>query len=132
MKNLEIPTKNNIWDYRQNKPHYIVEDIIKKYPNVDPSIIYSILLKRGVFKWFSVRRLLIKLKHNWKKEIAELNKNKKIPYLKGFLKGIMKCSKEVNELCHSERWQAPDNDTKAQKYLKKQEKIANRKYTIYY
>ena len=55
-------TQLNIWNFAQNKPSLIVEDIAKEYPNIDQDFIYEVLLKRGVFKWLSVRRELIKLK----------------------------------------------------------------------
>lgn len=105
-----------IWLEAQNKPSLITKDITKKYPNIDPDFIYEILLKRGVFKWLSVRRDLIKLKNKWKKEITNLNR-KKNQQEKGYLKALEKCRKEVRILCHSERWQAPDFDKKAINFL---------------
>lgn len=107
----------NIWQEKQNKPSLIVEDIIKIYPNVDPSIVYEILLRRGVFKWFSVRRELIKFKDNLKQKTRELNR-KKTKEEKGYLKAIELCRKVIRKLCHSTRWKAPDFDSKANEFLK--------------
>ena len=98
-------TKNNIWEFAQNKPTLIVNDIIEKYPEVNPDFIYDILLKRGVFKWLAVRRDIIKLKNRWKDEIRELNrkyrqKNKATDILSfqyGNAGEIVICLKEVKK-----------------------------------
>lgn len=120
-----ICNKKNIWTFKQNKPTLIVKDLTEKYPNIDPMFVYEVLLKRGVFKWFAVRRNLIKLKNIWKKEVVELNR-KKTNKEKGYLNALIICRKEVRKLCHSERFQAPDFDRNANKYLKKlEEKNAN-------
>ncbi len=120
-------TKDNIWNFAQNKPTQVVQDICERYPEVDPDFVYKILLKRGVFKWLAVRRDLIKLKHVWKKEINELhtilteaglNKEKyKFRRETGAIKALNRCRQAVRKLCHSERWQAPDFDRKANEYL---------------
>jgi len=122
---MDLNSKN-IWNYKQNKPSLIVNDL-KQY-NINPEISYKILLTRGVFKWFAVRRCLIKTKNIWKKIITETqNKimqakqdqnNKKLWYYKGYLKAYEECRADVRKMCHSERWQAPDFDKKAQQYLK--------------
>lgn len=118
--------KSNIWEYEQNKPTLIVVDL-KEY-GVPEEVSYKILLARGVFKWLGVRRSLIKLKNTWKDRIkATLSKitNKEYDnayehaYLKGYLKAYEECRKEVRALCHSERWQAPDFDKKANEFLEK-------------
>lgn len=111
--------EKNIWQFKQNKPSLVVDDIVNQYPNVDPDFIYHTLLKRGVFKWLTVRRKLIKLKDTWKNEIRELNR-KKTDKERGYLKGLEKCRAEVRDLCHSERFVAPDIDRKAQHYLRKE------------
>ena len=122
MKNSEeqICTQKNIWNYRQNKPTLIVKDIIEKYPNVDSEFVYEVLLKRGVFKWFSVRRDLIKLKNFWRDEIKKLNK-KKTAEEKGYYKALLSCRSQIRKLCHSERFRAPDFDSQAQKFLDKKD-----------
>lgn len=101
---------------KQNKPSLIVKDIIDKYPDINPDFIYEILLKRGVFKWLSVRRDLIKYKDILKNKITKLNR-KKTSKEKGYLVGLEECRKRIRELCHSERWVAPDFDKKANKFL---------------
>ncbi len=107
---------NNIWMFEQNKPSLVVKDIIKKYPDVDPDFIYEVLLKRGIFKWLAVRRDIIKLKNDMKKEIRDLNRKKNI-WEKGYFHGIIKYRKIIRCLCHSERWRAPDFDNKAINFL---------------
>ena len=113
-----VCTKKNIWCYKQNKPTLIVKDIVEKYPNVDPDFVYEILLKRGAFKWFSVRRDLIKLKDFWRKEVRKLNR-KKTAEEKGYYKALLLCRAQIRELCHSARFRAPDFDKKANQFLDK-------------
>jgi hypothetical protein len=110
-----------IWQFAQNKPTLIVKDIVEKYPFIEEDFIYEILLKRGVFKWLSVRRELIRLKNKWKDEIRELNR-KKTDKEKGYHNALIKCRQEVRKLCHSERFVAPDFDRKAIDYLQKLKK----------
>jgi len=111
---MEHIDRKNIWCYRQNKPSLVVGDIIKEYPNINPDFIYFVLLKRGIFKWLSIRRKLIKLKNTWKEDIRFLNEK---PYRtdkeKGVLSTLIRCRKEIRILCHDDRWQAPDYDKKA-------------------
>lgn len=110
----------SIWCERQNKPSYIVRDL-QGY--VEANIVYKVLLRRGVFKWFIVRRKLIKLKNIWKERVKislvmqKQAKNADVNYWRGYRKGVEECRKEVRELCHSDRWQAPDFDREAQKFL---------------
>ncbi len=108
--------KLTIWNFAQNKPSLIVKDIVAKYPDVNPGFIYEVLLKRGVFKWLHVRRELIKLKSVWKIEIRILN-HRKTPKEKGYYKALLKCRAEIRQLCHSDRWVAPDFDSKAKRFL---------------
>lgn len=108
--------EKEIWKFKQNKPSLVVDDITSKYPDVDPDFVYGCLLRRGVFKWFSVRRDLIKLKEAWKEEIVRLNR-KKTDKEKGYHKALIKCREEVRELCHSDRFVAPDFDRRANIYL---------------
>ena len=116
--------KKNIWMYAQNKPTLIVKDIIKKYPDVDPNFVYEVLLTRGVFKWFAVRRDLIKLKNKWCKEIIKLNRKKNVKE-KGYYSALNKCRTQVRKLCHSERFRAPDFDRHANRYLNNLEETVN-------
>ena len=118
-------TSKTIWNYKQNKPTLIVHDF--ESHGVPAEVTYRILLTRGVFKWLSVRRNLIKLKNIWKSRITSIisdihdAKRQKdygrLMWLRGYLKAYEECRSEVRALCHSERLQAPDFDKEAQKYL---------------
>jgi hypothetical protein len=108
--------KKNIWMEKQNKPTLIVKDIINKYPEVDSNFIYEVLLKRGVFKWLSVRRDLIKYKDILKNKIIKLNRKKNIKE-KGYMAALEECRAHIRKLCHSDRWIAPDFDKKANEFL---------------
>jgi hypothetical protein len=118
-------TPKLIWNIEQNKPTLIVKDF-ERY-GISSSIVYSILLGRGVFKWFSVRRNIIKLKNIWKNRITNIlesikivkqnNNIYKLGYYRGYLKACVECREEIRKLCHSERWQAPDFDKKANMFL---------------
>ena len=110
--------KTEINSYKQNKPSYIVDDIIRRYPEVDPDFIFDTLLKRGVFKWLAVRRDIIKLKTQWKKEVRELNRRKSDKEI-GYLHALEKCRGEVRALCHSNRFRAPDFDRISVEFLDK-------------
>ena len=118
-------TPNLIDTIKQNKPSLIVDDL-EEY-GVPSDITMKILLGRGVCKWLTVRRKLIKLKDIWKdriKRTVELIKiNKEHPYnlayCRGYLAALEECRKEVRGLCRSTRWQVPDNDTRANDFLKK-------------
>ena len=115
--------RKSIWCIRQNKPSYVAKDLA--IFGVPEKITHRILLARGVYKWFSVRRQLIKLKDVWKSRIRvaheEIRNTKNRSYLKGYLKAYEEARKEVRVLCHSERWQAPDFDRDAQRFLKELE-----------
>lgn len=111
-------TKENIWNFAQNKPSLVVKDIIEKYPNVDPDFVYEVLLRRGIFKWLAVRRELIKLKNTWKEEITNLNR-KKTKEEKGYYKALLKCRADIRKLCHSDRFRSPDFDSGANRFLLK-------------
>jgi hypothetical protein len=75
-------TRSSIWQHRQNKPSYVVQDVISEFYRIYPveltpyvvkvlsGRLYEMLLKRGIFKWLAVRRDLIKLKNAWKTEIT--------------------------------------------------------------
>jgi hypothetical protein len=119
------PNKANIWNYAQNKPTLIVRDL--EAHGVSKMVTYTILLTRGVFKWFSCRRDLIRAKDRWKVEInrvlsciknaKEFRDMERLWWLRGYLKALELCRKDVREICHSDRWRAPDNDDKAFRFL---------------
>ena len=114
-----------IWNFKQNKPSLVANDL--EILGIERNTTYEILLKRGVFKWLAARRDIIKLKNTWRDRItqtivqirtakAEHDKYRHY-YLKGYLKAIEECRGEVRQICHSERWRAPDFDRDAQRYL---------------
>lgn len=117
-------TRANIWNWKQNKPTQVVRDL---EPYVEPWKVYEILLQRGVFKWLAVRRDIIRLKNEWKerlkmadiefKEAKEDDAPYHTAYMKGYRQALWECRQEVRALCHSQRWQAPDNDREAQRWL---------------
>lgn len=122
----DLLTPELIWGIEQNKPSLVAKDL--QAFGVPPEITHSVLLARGVYKWLSVRRHIIKLKNVWKARIVEtlakLKEAKRsrndyeVGYLRGYLKAYEECRGEVRALCHSERWQAPDFDRKAQAHLR--------------
>lgn len=121
-----LMNEKTIWHERQNKPSLIVQDLRRWNCWLSRDKIYEILLKRGVFKWFAVRRQLIKLKNTWKTRVTEsiarqkqAAHNSTRAYERGYRDGVQECRAEVRALCHSSRWQAPDNDRKAQDWLRK-------------
>ncbi len=121
-------TVKNIDHYKQNKISYILNDL--EALGVDRLAGAKVLLARGVFKWLSVRRSLIKAKEMWKeletachlrlkKLKGQTHKNNcyDIAYTRGFLAALRMCRADVRKLCHSPRWQAQDNDREAQLVL---------------
>lgn len=133
MNPLEVKPQN-IWEYTQNKPSLIANDMEQLF-NVPKLATLKILMARGVFKWLSVRRELIKIKNIWKNKIVKLNNEIKIlksfvknnpdnpvkqysyGYAKGYKKALEDCRKEIRKMCHSERWRTPDFDQKALKII---------------
>lgn len=102
----------------QNKPSLIAKDFADL--GIPKKMTYSILLKRGVFKWLAVRRDLIKIKDVWKGILRELynqQTEQKSEYRKGLIKGIEMCRKDIRGMCHSGRMRAPDFDKEAIKFL---------------
>lgn len=135
-------TRKSIWNCAQNKPSQIVNDLLNYIWNNEigvegdsqkevENVIYETLLRRGVFKWFGVRRKLIKLKNYWKEhETATISAmrsarlsgdHKQKHYLQGYLYAMQKCRADIQALCHSDRWQVPDHDSKAKQWLEKYE-----------
>lgn len=117
--------KRTIWSFAQNKPSLIANDLLEY--GISKEITHRILLTRGVYKWLAVRRHLIKTKDVWKNRIktisSELKLAKKsnngyqVGYFRGYLKAYEECRADIRSLCHSERWQAPDFDKEAIKFL---------------
>lgn len=121
MNPLDV-TRGNILEYSQNKPSLIAKDLEKIF-DVPRSATLKILMARGVFKWLSVRRKLIRLKNDWKGRIRNTigiiidckksNNKTDLQYWRGYLKAYEECRKEVRSLCNSQRWSCPDNDMKS-------------------
>jgi hypothetical protein len=103
--------KFSIWNESQNKPTLIVRDLQAYAP---ANVIYESLLRRGVFKWLSARRKLIKLKNIWRERITQSLQTQKnstgpdVNYWRGYRRGIEECRKEVRIICHGERWEASE------------------------
>jgi hypothetical protein len=126
-------SRRNIWNCRQNKPTHIVRDLLPHIAGAGPGqwrgadLIYRVLLSRGVFKWLAVRRDLIRLKNQWKERLKLADESNvylrrtgngyRAAYMKGYRQALRECRTEVRALCHSDRWQAPDNDRTAQRWL---------------
>lgn len=113
--------RDTIWSERQNKPTLIVRDLADYAPG---DVVYTVLLRRGVFKWLSARRKLIRLKNTWKERITQSISDQKLTtnwhekeWLRGYRKGIEECRAEVRAICHGPRWEAPDFDQEAGRWL---------------
>lgn len=123
---LDFLTPALCWQIRQNKPRLIARDLA--HYGVPHDVTYGVLLARGVFKWLAVREKLIRLKYTWKERVngtlselrahkaSQVNDPYELGYLRGYLTAVQECRREVRKLCHSDRWQAPD-DREAQKFL---------------
>lgn len=116
--------RKNIWNERQNKPTLIVEDLVVF--GVDKNKAYEILLRRGAFKWFAVREEIILLKNEMKRELAAIQAERvertgNDRELRGRLLAITKYRNKIRALCHSQRWQCPRRDKKAQHWLQEYE-----------
>lgn len=124
-------SKENIWQYRQNKPSLIAKDF-EDLTNLPQRMCLKILMARGVFKWLKIRRDLIRLKESWKKQITLMQgairanreniNTKERPtyadhyrhgYARGYHDALTECRNQVRRLCHSQRWTCQDNDFKA-------------------
>lgn len=114
-------TPNLIWNVEQNKPSLIADDLA--IFGISREITHEILLARGVYKWLSVRRQLIKIKNVWREKLTASYTNRRgmsaidRAYQKGYARAIEECRSDVRAMCHSARWQAPDFDREANKYL---------------
>lgn len=116
----------NVWGYAQNRPTLIASDLARF--GVPRSVTYAILMARGVFKWLSVRRDLIKLKDNWRGESCRLQAaiasalargdRSTAERLRARLTAYDECRFAVRALCHSDRWRAPDFDGPAWEWLR--------------
>jgi len=115
--------RERIWNYEQNVPDLIVDDIIEFWYKEGFDIyreeeirnfLYSVLLKRGVNKWLFVRKLLIRYKkllveqiHEEEKKMKEAKKRKdwkEYYYHKGRLSVLGEVRKDLKLLCCTPRW----------------------------
>ncbi len=114
----------SIENERQNKPTLIVRDLAAF--DVPPDAAYEILLRRGVFKWLSARRRIIRLKDDIKREVTlslvrqrgAVDGNDKA-FERGYRKAKEEDRASIRAICHSPRWQAPDFDRDARRWLTK-------------
>jgi len=110
----------------QNRPIFIARDFQERY-GIPIEETFEILLNRGVFKWLAVRRKLFKLKNRWRDRLTKLYRQVETikrgtpehRELVGRIKALEECRKEIWALCHSSRFQAPDNDRHAQEFLRR-------------
>jgi len=102
---LNIKTINN---FRQNSPELIVRDakVLLRLDEEQCQILRKILLARGVNKWLKARRDIIRLKHEIKQQIINLNKiyEKWNPSHKATLKMLNYFRQELRKICHQPRW----------------------------
>ena len=130
---------HSIWQEKQNKPTLVVNDLSSCLQSgISDDVIYGSLLRRGIFKWMACRRDIIKTKiqlrhavtfsnemiHAYRSlpvlsqtEKFDMIRAAKINYWRGYLKGVQFAYMCLVAICHSDRWRAPDNDTKAIKWL---------------
>jgi len=132
--------KENIWTYRQNRPSLIAKDLEELY-GIDRHESFLILMARGVFKWFSVRMDIIRLKNKMKRSVRKAQEDivdykyilrhlpkdflserssiaKRLYHTKGYLKAKEEDRAAIRKLCHSERWQCPPRDIEIMGELK--------------
>jgi len=135
INSIEV-TLNNIWNFKQNKVSLMVDLIKNRYPEVETDFLYEVALKAGIFKWFAVRRDLIKLKNDLRKFDTEYCLRRKRKSHKtvermiedrGRHKMLIFIKEIIRKLCHSDRWQCPDHDRRANEWLKNKEKELSNK-----
>lgn len=112
----ELPTPENIWNFRQNNPELVVRDLAKamKLSDEQKEMVRGVLMARGVNKWLKVRRDLIAYKHQLKHRIKAVH-NERMQLKRGgqhhkaaALKEVQKILEEVRadlrKMCHSDRY----------------------------
>jgi len=134
--------QKSIWCEKQNRPSLIVADLAGKTPT--PEDVFYALLRRGAFKAFAMRRMLIRLKEHLRARETYLQKllyvnrtyrraicadgnytmpkfhaerQKEIARLKGEITALQQIRTEIDKILKSPRWQAPDNDRVAALWL---------------
>ena len=108
--------KETIWNEKQNYPDLITNDLIKHFDKYDESyvrdVVLSTLLRRGVNKWFLVRKLLIRLKKHYvdliNEDRKELDSSTLHPSTRAYIKGRMAANTQIRDdlltLCQAPRW----------------------------
>lgn len=108
-------TPKSINNIRQNKVKYVISDLMDAF-NLHPGdeeIIRQILLRRGINKWLTCRRMIIRLKDEWKSEITMLQDEMSCTSggdksrLRGHLKALVGARQDLRKICHLSRWQFP-------------------------
>lgn len=115
--------RGNIDSYRQNKITLVVNDF--EQLGIPATVTAKILMARGIYKWLANRRKIIKLKNRVRAKLTELYNSSldrsdyrvSKAYRKGQTVAYQNILKELREICHSPRWQAPDFDEVAMEYL---------------
>jgi len=112
----ELPTPENIWNFRQNNPELVVKDLARALHlnEMQKEIVRTILLARGVNKWLKVRRDLIAYKHQLKQRIKSVQterlqlkrqgKTQRAASLKESLKILEEVRASLRAMCHSDRF----------------------------
>lgn len=115
---------NSIDQQRTCKVRLIAQDLSKW---VEESKVYESLLRRGVFKWWAVRRKLIKLRWMMRRWIAESEDYKKhwrkhgqehlYWHEKGYQRALIEMQDRLKRLIISERLQHDPKDREAYEYM---------------
>lgn len=121
---------DRLWKVDSELLSYIIHDLEEF--GVPNNVVHDILIARGVYKAFSVRRRLIRMQQTILNRIIYLKGERKqitnkhgnssstrIDYVRigGEIYACETIYNELRALCHSGRWQAPDNDKEAVDYL---------------
>lgn len=73
----------------------------------------EMLLRHGVFKWFTARRKLIALKDAWRAELRSIQRSGDSCRIRT----LVECREALRCVCQTSRWVAPDHDRAAQRWL---------------
>jgi hypothetical protein len=93
-------TPENIWNYRQNHPELVIEDLrnTNLFSEEQLFLVRQSMMARGINKWLKVRRDLIQYKIAIKKSFPKLQNS--INYLK---KNLTECFVTFNQVESGER-----------------------------
>jgi hypothetical protein len=122
-------TRKTIDHIKQNRPIQIARDFGEL--GIPYGQTFEILLKRGLIK----TKLVWKRKETMYQEALAIVRGRlkeapnsqadiyALAYLRGALFMLQQCRADVRRLAHSDRWQAPDNDVHAQRWLAAQAEL---------